>query len=310
MVTQYHPFRRTGSYSPIHGSCAWDQSRRQHPKSRVRTISKVVSMEHRTPPKHHKSSIETAMLQAQVSRFPPNLGQVEYNGCRGIREGKMRAFKMFHSPPRGKRVDVSILTPARTRALRTPCLEHLPQVLPTSLWPVPPSTPTRRRGRGTSRDTSLLCPSLILRRRWARTPALFGLRPGPSWNEGFEGCWARLRLPKLLNHRLNGGTEKLGRRNRSIEQKAPLFPPDICQVHPQMSLRYHHGRHRPAHSSGGLLSGTESQICGAAQLSHFIRWQALTLIQVFQQISLVSLKHRHRVQRSNSLTCCCICLAI
>ncbi len=42
---------RTGSYSPIHGSCAWDQSRRRRPKSRVRTISKVVSMKHRTPPK-------------------------------------------------------------------------------------------------------------------------------------------------------------------------------------------------------------------------------------------------------------------
>ncbi len=34
------------------------------------------------------------------------------------------------------------------------------QVLPTSLLPAPPSSPTRRQGRGTSRDTSLLCPSL------------------------------------------------------------------------------------------------------------------------------------------------------
>ncbi len=45
-----------------------------------------------------------------------------------------------------------------------------------------------------------------------------------------------------------------------------------------------------------------------AQTWTFIRWQALTLIQVFQQISLVCLKHRHRVQRSNSLTCCCVFL--
>ncbi len=45
-----------------------------------------------------------------------------------------------------------------------------------------------------------------------------------------------------------------------------------------------------------------------AQTWTFIRWQALTLIQVFQQISLVCLKHRHRVQRSNSLTCCCVLL--
>ncbi len=35
-----------------------------------------------------------------------------------------------------------------------------------------------------------------------------------------------------------------------------------------------------------------------------------SLIQVFQQISLVRLKHRHSVQRSDDLTCCCICPAI
>ncbi len=53
-----------------------------------------------------------------------------------------------------------------------------------------------------------------------------------------------------------------------------------------MPLRYHHGCHRPAHSSGSLLSGTEGQIRGATQFSYLIRWQALTLIQVFQQIRL------------------------
>ncbi len=31
-----------------------------------------------------------------------------------------------------------------------------------------------------------------------------------------------------------------------------------------------------------------------------------SLIQVFQQISLVRLKHRHSVQRSDDLTCCCM----
>ncbi len=167
-----------------------------------------------------------------------------------------------------------------------------------------PSSPTLRRRRGTSRDTSLLC---HLRPRRAKTPELFGLRPGPSWKKGFEGCWARLRFHKLLDHRLDEGTEKLRRRDCSLEKKAILFHPNFCQVHPQMSLRYHHG---PARSSGGLLSGTASQIRGAAQLCNIIRWQALTLIQVFQQISLVHLKHCHNVQRSESLTCCCVCHAI
>ncbi len=92
------------------------------------------------------------------------------------------------------------------------------QVLPTSLLPAPPSSPTRRQGRGTSRDTSLLCPS--------RSPD--GDGPGPLYCSGSDL--------------------------------------DLHQV------------------------------------------KALTLIQVFQQISLVCLKHRHRVQRSNSLTCCCVFL--
>ncbi len=143
-------------------------------------------------------------------------------------------------------------------SLRMLSLDHLPQVLPlTSFWPVPPSTPTRRRGRGTSRDTSLLRPPLVLRPGWTRTPALFGLGPGPSRNEGFEGSWARPRLPKLLDHRLDGGTEKLGGRDWSVEQKALLFLLEVCQIHPQMPLRYHHGCHRPAHSRGSLLGGTE-----------------------------------------------------
>ncbi len=135
---------------------------------------------------------------------------------------------MFYSapPPQGKGVDVS-LTLVRTRALRTLRLDHVPQVLPTSLWPAPPSNPTRRRGRGTGRDTSPLCPSLILRRRWVRTPALFGLRPGPSRNEGFEGRWARLRLLKLLDHRLDGGY-----------RKARKAKPEHRAESPSLSSRY------------------------------------------------------------------------
>ncbi len=194
--------------------------------------------------------------------------------------------------------------------LRTLRLDYLPQVSPTSPWPVPPSSPTRRWGRGTSRDTSLLCPSPILRSGRARTPALFGLRPGPSWDEGSKGCWARPRLPELLDHRLDGGTEKFGRRDWRIEKKALLFLLEVCQIHPQMPFCYHHGCHGPAHSSGSLLGGTEGQIRGAAQLSYLVRWQALTVIQVFQQVRLVCLEHRHGVQRGDRLTCCCVRPAI
>ncbi len=66
-----------------------------------------------------------------------------------------------------------------------------------------------------------------------------------------------LKAAKLLDHRLDGGTEKLGGRDWSVEQKALLFLLEVCQIHPQMPLRYHHGCHRPAHSRGSLLGGTE-----------------------------------------------------
>ncbi len=39
---------------------------------------------------------------------------------------------------------------------------------------MPLFSPTRRRGRGMSRETSLLSPSLIPRPRWARTPGCSG----------------------------------------------------------------------------------------------------------------------------------------
>ncbi len=63
-------------------------------------------------------------------------------------------------PPRGKGVDVSShLCPDKSVA-NASSGSPPSQVLPTSLLPAPPSSPTRRQGRGTSRDTSLLCPSL------------------------------------------------------------------------------------------------------------------------------------------------------
>ncbi len=69
-------------------------------------------------------------------KFPPNLGQVEFTVVTGELERNRRA-----------------------------CL---------SLTRASLSLSSRRRGRGMSRETSLLSPSLILRPRWARTPGCSG----------------------------------------------------------------------------------------------------------------------------------------
>ncbi len=126
-----------------------------------------------------------------------------------------------------------LITLVRTRTfLRTSRLDHLPQVLPTSFWSVPSSTPDRRRGRGTSCNTSPLCLSPILRPGRARTPALFGLRPGPSWNEGFKSRRPRPRLPELLDHRIDGGTKKLGRREESPSLSSRGLPSSPIDASP------------------------------------------------------------------------------
>ncbi len=76
-------------------------------------------------------------------------------GCRGIREGKMRADDR---PPR-EGSWCSSLTLVKMRVLRTPCLDPLLLVLSTSLWPAPPSSPARRRG-GTRVATQAFCAHL------------------------------------------------------------------------------------------------------------------------------------------------------
>ncbi len=76
-----------------------------------------------------------------------------------------------------------------------------------SLWPAPLSHPSRRRGRGMSRETSLLSPSLTLRPRWARTPGCSGsdldfIEPYPGLSADQSGtpqCATKRRSDLLLH---------------------------------------------------------------------------------------------------------------
>ncbi len=155
-------------------------------------------------------------------------------------------------PPRGKGVDVS-LTLVRTRACErfvwiTSLRSCLPLFDPRLHLALPAG------GGGARAATLALCAHL-----WSSD----GDGSGPLRCSGSdldllgmkdlkaaERAFASLNFSTTVSTRVPKSSEG---ENRSIEQKALLFLPDICQVHPQMSLRYHHGRHRPAHSSGGLL---------------------------------------------------------
>ncbi len=114
------------------------------------------SMRHRNEPKHHKSS----MRDWNASTGGSNITPVRWRdgGFRGIKGRKMRADGITL---RWRWVDVSGFTLVWMRVLRTPRLDHLPQVLPPTLWLTPPLSPTRRQGRDTSCDTSLLHSALV-----------------------------------------------------------------------------------------------------------------------------------------------------
>ncbi len=249
------------------------------------------------------------MLQAQVSRFPPNLGQVEYNGCRGIREGKMRAFKNVHSPPEeASRCFNSYSGP--DESVENACLEHLPQVLPTSLWPVPPSTPTRRRG-GARAATLAFCAHL-----WSSD----GDGPGPlrcSGSDldllGMKDLKAAERAFASLNFSTTVSTEvpksSEGETGASSRKPLSFLPISARFTHRCLSVTTMAAIDLPIAVAACLVARRAKSVVrrSSATSSGDKPWP---LSRVFQQISLVSLKHRHRVQRSNSLTCCCICLAI
>ncbi len=125
------------------------------------------------------------------------------------------------------------------------------------------------------------------------------------WCRG--GDFTGLLVP--VDDGLDGVAEQARRRKRGVQKEDPVLLSYVGQGQPQMPLRCHQGCHRPPNSMGCPLGGTESQISGSPELRDVIGAHRLTLIQLFKQVSLVCLQHRHSVQARTSLTRCRIPLA-
>ncbi len=205
-----------------------------------------------------------------------------------------------------------LVTLVRTRTLlRMFRLDHLPQVLPTSFWLVPSSTPTRRRGRGTSRNTSPLCPPPILRPGRARTPALdldllrmkvlkaadralaslnFSTTVStevPKSSEGETGASRRKPFSSLSR------SAKLTHRCLSVTIMAAIDLPIAVAAFLVARRAKSVVRRSSATSSGDKPWPLSRSFSRSA-------WYAWSVTMV-----------RHSVQRSvYDLTCCCICPAI
>ncbi len=81
------------------------------------------------------------------------------------------------------------------------------------------------------------------------------------------------------------------RRDWRIEKKALLFPLEVCQIHPQMPFRYHHGCHGPAHSSGSLLGGTED---------HMVRF--FIICHIHNHTSIISSEMQVELKKNTAFT--------
>ncbi len=98
-----------------------------------------------------------------------------------------------------------------------------------SLW--------RHYRRDHNPDTSLLCPSVILRPGRARTPALFGLRPGPSWNEGLKAAqhaFASLNFSTTVSTEVLKSSE--GETGASRRKPLFFFPLSVRFTHRCLSV--------------------------------------------------------------------------
>ncbi len=69
-----------------------------------------------------------------------------------------------------------------------------------------------------------------------------------------------------------------------------------------MAFCGHWTRHSAPHGECGMLSGSESQVSGSAQLLHSLWSQTSTLVHLFKNICLIGLKDGHRVEGHACLT--------
>ncbi len=71
-----------------------------------------------------------------------------------------------------------------------------------------------------------------------------------------------------------------------------------------MAFCGHWTPHRAPHGACSVLSGSESQVSGSAQLFHSLWSQASPLVHLFKHVRLVGLKDGHRVEGHACLTGC------
>ncbi len=165
-------------------------------------------------------------------------------------------------------------------------------------WAWTPSlllSPSRLRGRnGRCRFHGLLSrrsPGATLSSCWA----------GALGQEVSHSLWCLLCLCEALSESFHRRSKEAAGGNWSIKEGDPVRILNLHQREPQVALEHYQAGHRPSYGLGGSLGGSQSQVHCTSQLPESRRIR-LRLIYGREELGLIDLENRHRVERRSRLS--------
>ncbi len=165
-------------------------------------------------------------------------------------------------------------------------------------WAWTPSrllSPSRLRGgNGRCRFRGLLSrrsPGATLSSCWA----------GALGQEVSHSLWHLLCLCEALSESFHRRSKEAAGGNWSIKEGDPVRVLNLRHREPQVALEHYQAGHRPSYGLGGSLGGSQSQVRCTSQLPESRRIR-LRLIYGREELGLIDLENRHRVERRSRLS--------
>ncbi len=165
-------------------------------------------------------------------------------------------------------------------------------------WAWTPSrllSPSRLRGgNGRCRFRGLLSrcsPGATLSSCWA----------GALGQEVSHSLWRLLCLCEALSESFHRRSKEAAGGNWSIKEGDPVRVLNLRQREPQVALEHYQAGHRPSYGLGGSLGGSQSQVRCTSQFPETRRIR-LRLIYGREELGLIDLENRHRVERRSRLS--------
>ncbi len=153
-------------------------------------------------------------------------------------------------------------------------------------------SPSRLRGEnGRCRFRGLLSrrsPGATLSSCWA----------GALGQEVSHSLWRLLCFCEALSESFHRRSKEATGGHWSIKEGDPVRVLDLRLREPQVALEHYQAGHRPSYGLGGSLGGLQSQVRCASQLPESRRIR-LRLIYGREELGLIDLKNRHRVEPSS-----------